>query len=126
MIEVDAVVGGKSVKFKFMDVTPEKIAEWASKAQARQSRVEILSKRIEILEKAPIEDQDDEVILSMKDRHAVAFTKLIEYSTNMLGWIIEPGMIDARRLIVEHTEDMHKVFDTLFSRIIPSEGDQKK
>lgn len=126
MIKVDAVVGGKPIKFEFLDVTPEKIAEWASKAQARQSRVEILAKRIEILEKAPIEDQDDEVIVTLKDRHAAAFTKLIEYSTHMLGWIIKPGKDEAYKLITEHTEDMHKVFDTMFARVVPTEGDQKK
>ena len=125
-MEVDAVVGGKQYKFKFLDVTPEKIAEWASKTKARQSRVEILDKRIKIMEKLPVEEQDDDVLLALQDRHAAAFTKLIEFSTGMLGWILEPGKDVTYKLIIDHSEDMHKVFDELFNNIIPSEEAQKK
>jgi len=126
MNQVDAVVGGKPIKFKFLDVTPEKVAEWAAKAKARQSRVEVLGKRIEIMEKLPVEDQDDNVLIGLQDRHAVAFTKLLEFSTEMLGWIVEPGRDAVRKLIIDHSDDMHKVFDELFNRVIPSEEDQKK
>ena len=126
MIEIQVKDGEEAVTLKFRRMPPEEATEWAAKLQSRLILREKLVKELELMEKVPLLERNDDQCIGLSDRAAKLQKEVQGIASGMADFIEEPGKEQVEKLMASRAGEMTEAFLDFIMQLFPSEEEVKK